>query len=237
MKKILEHLKSEWYKYVIEIIVITAGILGAFALNTWNENHKSRVAEIKFYQEMKGDLQANLEEINHIKRDLRYSHAMIDSLVIYLDKDLPFDNQFKYYLERYASISIFNNAISAYQFMQSSGSSLITNDSLRLMITNLYEKGLYNISTRERRMQGYEDKTVTPFIEKNFEYGDNAKQSGRQRLNTPLNFGELKKSPIFKNVMLGYQNKINIRLRSLPRTEVRINELIQKIDEEIQKLD
>jgi Tfp pilus assembly protein PilE len=37
MKNLINHLKAEWYKYLLEIIVITAGILGAFALNSWNE--------------------------------------------------------------------------------------------------------------------------------------------------------------------------------------------------------
>ena len=36
MNKIFNHLKSDWYKYVLELIVITAGILGAYALNNWS---------------------------------------------------------------------------------------------------------------------------------------------------------------------------------------------------------
>ena len=41
MKKILKHLGTDWYKYLLELIVITAGVLGAFALNSWNEENKS----------------------------------------------------------------------------------------------------------------------------------------------------------------------------------------------------
>ena len=59
MKKIIEHLKSDWYKYLLEIIVIMMGILGAFALNNWNEERKMREEGkqyvIEIYTDLKND--------------------------------------------------------------------------------------------------------------------------------------------------------------------------------------
>lgn len=45
MKKILKHLKKNWIRHGFETLVVTIGIWGAFTLNNWNENRKSRILE------------------------------------------------------------------------------------------------------------------------------------------------------------------------------------------------
>ena len=55
MKKILETLKRKWAEYLLEIIVIMIGILGAFTLNNWNERRKESKQKVIILTHLKSD--------------------------------------------------------------------------------------------------------------------------------------------------------------------------------------
>ena len=56
MKKILEILKQKWAEYLLEILVIVIGILGAFALNNWKEQRQRAVSEYEVLVELHSEL-------------------------------------------------------------------------------------------------------------------------------------------------------------------------------------
>ncbi len=64
MKRILTTLSEKWPEYLLEIIVIVIGILGAFALGNWNESSDQAMVKNELLVSLNTDFESNLSNLD-----------------------------------------------------------------------------------------------------------------------------------------------------------------------------
>lgn len=135
MKKLFETLKQKWAEYLLEMIVITFGILGAFALNNWNEDRKTEVIKDAY----------KLSLIEDLTKDTIESKRTLYEFEIELNKLLAIGNKISS-----QSLSI-DSIINIYRFELNpliNASNNFNRNTLDGMLAtgniNIIEKDLYN---------------------------------------------------------------------------------------------
>ena len=169
MKKILETLKLKWADYLLEILVIIIGILVAFTLNDWNDSRKQRNREIELLKTINSDLARSLDDVRRdleahlqssksgyiFKQFLLSSQTFQDSMTVHYDI-LNDDRQS-------TPLTI------GYESMKSIGTDIISNDSLRLKITHLYQIIFPRIIEAGQSTEKYDiRKLLYPYYKKHF---------------------------------------------------------------------
>ena len=122
-----------------EIFLVVIGILIALQINTWNENRKQRIYELKMLRELS----------NSIQKDKRYFGSMVDRLEqkenavnellhLRLTGMENLDSISKYFqITRYEVLFQYNSG--PYGSIKSGGIDKISNDSIRTKMEDLYE--------------------------------------------------------------------------------------------------
>jgi hypothetical protein len=81
MKAVFSHIKEHWIKYSLETIVVMAGILGAYALNNWNEVRKDNKIELEIYAELNASLKSDSVKLVETIGRLKLCKAGLEKVV------------------------------------------------------------------------------------------------------------------------------------------------------------
>ncbi|WP_420316983.1 DUF6090 family protein [Ekhidna sp.] len=132
MKRILTTLSQKWPEYLLEILVITIGILGAFALNNWNEENKNERLEVAYLNDVHVEFETNKKQFQEILATYTEQFELADSI----RKMFPITNEnwnaiFEIYDKVFlpASFDPSNSSIDA--LIYSGKIDLVRNDSLK----------------------------------------------------------------------------------------------------------
>lgn len=145
-KLLTENKFSRYLLYAIgEITLVVIGILIALWINNLNNENQSRKIEIKYLNEIKNNLKLDVGDILFnidFNQDKLKSNEIV---LVYLNQNFEYSDSLNFHFSNLlgSTRSIVN--LSAYENLKSRGLEIISNDSLRQIITKVYSTSYNNI--------------------------------------------------------------------------------------------
>lgn len=168
MKRIFTTLSRKWPEYLLEVIVITVGVLGAFALNNWNDNRKARILEKNLLEQFKAGLIRDISDmsynINTHERSLEYQRKTMD----WLGSEKPYQPELCKYFAWSNHYTVFISNDEAFETLKSYGIGIISSDSIKSAILKLYESTYDYHDDLEKEYNGFNRSILKDVIPKLF---------------------------------------------------------------------
>ncbi|MBO6881048.1 DUF6090 family protein [Winogradskyella sp.] len=138
-----ENKTGKYLKYAIgEIILVVIGILIALQINNWNEDRKVKKLETQIYKELKSDLVQTKNDIEKVisehKKILKSTQQLIFDIS---NKKSYSDSIYRLFADAGDDFRIIPKT-SAFENLKNIGLSTISNDTLRISISNLFQLDL-----------------------------------------------------------------------------------------------
>ena len=242
-----ENSVAKYLRYAIgEIVLVVIGILIALQINNWNENRKLLKQEIEIYKELKSDLLQTKKEILNTITKHKEIIKSTQNLIYDIVKKEPYS---KTIYNRFTSSSDDFQIIpqtSAFESLKNIGLDILSNDSLRIRITDLYQIDLkrfddeLEVNNSEFSIGGllfpYQEKYLfadyTQTSKYGFKYSDSITV---QKLKIKDYDKFLTDNNLLKVIQLTLWNRSR-KVDLETETKMKIDKTIKRIEEELDKL-
>ena len=194
MKKIIETLKQKWAEYLLEMIVITMGILGAYTLNNWNEQRKTRLIEDKFLLELSENLETN---INRLESEILLEQKTISANILIVDhlyNRRPYHDSLDVHFKQAVRAYDIVLSTSVFESIKSKGFEIIQSDVLRKEIIELFDVTYANLISKTVRLEDqFWPAAVLPMVHTHF------RRVGK--FNKPIDYEALLNDHTYSNML------------------------------------
>ncbi|NNE03400.1 MAG: hypothetical protein HKN52_09560 [Eudoraea sp.] len=134
---------NKFFKYsryaIGEILLVVIGILIALQINNWNEDKKTSAYEVKMLGEVRNELIKDTIYFNMIKKRVVSADEGINKIIMYsFQKEPPIDSVLLLMPNLFTGFQYIYHK-GAYESIKSVGIDKISNDSVRLLMTDIYD--------------------------------------------------------------------------------------------------
>lgn len=224
-----------------EVLILIFGIVIALQVNNWNQNAQNRITEISLLSSMKNELKRDLAELDQTIAIHSVGIKAAQAIIYHFENDLPYHDSLAIdFLD--TSIATMNSyQEGSYVTLQSLGVSLISNDSLRNQIIELY--ALYKTMIRAEglnisRIEHAENNIFNDRFDQLYYFETNTSLENDFGRMIPLDYEALKKDDEYNFFIRTYKyaNKQYLIWWIHPARE-RVVNLISHIENELKVLE
>jgi len=230
-RKIRQKLLSEnkFSKYLIyaigEIVLVVIGILIALQINNWNIQNIEQQWEENTLSELEVELSSSQEDIEYTIKEFRWMSEARNYCLEAVENKYPLNEEFEYKVGGLAFYPWFQPKTSVFNSIQAKGLHVISSDSIRILIGEVYEQD-YTFLEKAEKYSYERHHYIRQYLGKNLDGHDFRNKS------PVVDYDKLINDPEFKSIlntlsvneeMTGYfemtLNKI-VRLRGLIKLEL-----------------
>jgi len=125
--------------FAAEYAVVVAGVLTALATTNWNDGRLTRQSELALLRQIRSELRNDSTDAHGNIEYLRSHRAYAISLRSHLERGLPYTDSVGVYLGALRRNVQHRFTTAAYQTLKARGLEVVSNDSLRFALAQLYD--------------------------------------------------------------------------------------------------
>ncbi len=189
--------KNSYSRYLLyasgEIMLVVLGILIAVQVNTFKNKREIIELEKKILYEIENNLAGDIIEIQDEIESFNIILKVNSILLEHFQVNQPYHDSIGAHIHVIEKSPHFSPTRSGYNLLESKGIDLISNDSLRIQITDLYERSMpYYFTYAEERFHMIET-LITPYLTKHFYLEKHPKWPHQKRV--PMDYESLLNDP------------------------------------------
>ena len=209
-----------------EILLVMIGILLALQVNNWNEYRKERIEEDKILREINRNLVIDIEEIDHMISLSQNNFKRIETLLNVIKQDSIIEKNEMDSL--FGAVHVrpqFQLNTSPFKTLNSKGINIISNDSLKSTILNVYEVWNRRLEHSSNVQYTVTAESVIPY------YLEHFKEFKITRTSIPIDFEKVINDNYYENIVEYRLSMLLLFIYTCNVTQsemIKLNEMIDK---------
>ncbi len=218
-----------WAYVLGELLLITIGVLFALSIGNWNQKKEETKKEAFHLQDLRQNLQADLNELESIMQSHQESRRSCEVLYQHLLANKPWNDSFPSWIQGTTRTRLFFPQRAAFENLKSLDFNLIKNDQLRASIFQTFEERFEQVQVSEQKLIRLVNEYWIPLLSNKVRMMENFDIE-------PVDYDAILREPPYRNYLGMIHGNNDEIIVDVKMAAMNVELLIRQIDLELQKI-